>query len=41
MMVSYTTSVEHCIVELKLKNKKMLMCSGHRASGQNPGKFVK
>ena len=36
-----TDAVEHCIVELKLKNKKMLMCSGYRAPGQNPGKFVK
>ena len=35
-----TDTVEHCIVELKLKNKKMLMCSGYRVPGQNPGKFV-
>ena len=35
-----TETFEHCIVELKLKNKKMLMCSGYRAPGENPGKFV-
>ena len=35
-----TDTIEHCIVELKLKNEKMLMCSGYRAPGQNPGKFV-
>ena len=35
-----TDTFEHCIVELKLKNKNMLMCSGYRALGQNPGKFV-
>ena len=28
-------TVEHCIVELKLKKEKMLMCSGYRAPGQN------
>ena len=35
-----TDTIEHCIVELKLKNKNMLMCSGYRVPGQNPGKFV-
>ena len=35
-----TDTIEHCIVELKLKNENMLMCSGYRALGQNPGKFV-
>ena len=35
-----TDTIEHCIVELKLKNEKMLMCSGYRVPGQNPGKFV-
>ena len=35
-----TDTIEHCIVELKLKNKNMLMCSRYRAPGKNPGKFV-
>ena len=35
-----TDTLEHCIVELKLKNEKLLMCSGYRAPGQNPDKFV-
>ena len=35
-----TDTIEHCIVELKLKNENMLMCSRYRALGQNPGKFV-
>ena len=33
-------TVEHCIVELKLKKEKMLICSGYRAPGQNPVRFV-
>ena len=35
-----TDTIEHCVVELKLKNEKMLMCSRYRAPGHNPGKFV-
>ena len=35
-----TDTIEHCIVELKLKRENMLMCSGYRVPGQNPGKFV-
>ena len=35
-----TDTIEHCIVELKLKNENMLMCGGYRVLGQNPGKFV-
>ena len=32
--------LEHCIIELKLKSEKLLLCSGYRPPGQNPSKFV-
>ena len=35
-----TDTFEYCVVELKLKTEKLLLCSGYRAPGHNPGKFV-
>ena len=35
-----TETLEHYIVELKLKTKGLVLCSGYRAPGNNPGKFV-
>ena len=32
--------LEHCCVEIKLKNTKLLMCSGYRAPNSNPSEFL-
>ena len=33
-------TIEHCIIEVQLKKQNVLICSGYRAPGQNPTKFL-
>ena len=33
-------TIEHCIIELQLRKQNVLICSGYRAPGQKPGKFL-
>ena len=33
-------TIEHCIIELQLRKRKVLICSAYRAPGQNPSKFL-
>ena len=35
-----TETIKRCIAELKLKTNRLLLCSGYRAPGNNPSKFV-
>ena len=33
-------TLEHCIIEVQLRKQNVLICSGYRAPGQNPNKFL-